>query len=151
MTSIPRFGENTAGVPIVERPSAYAVMRDLNGAIAVVRTPKGHHLPGGGIDEGESPEQTVIRETREEAGLRVSPGREFARAIQFVFSLEHGALFAKNSAFIAAEVVGGCSPSECDHQLLWLEPEEAVRLLTHESHKWAVQQLLSADRPPKGN
>lgn len=30
-------------------------------------------LPGGGMDFGEHPEQTVIRETQEETGLQISP------------------------------------------------------------------------------
>lgn len=35
-------------------------------------------LPGGGIHEGESPEEAAVRETEEETGLRVQLGRKIA-------------------------------------------------------------------------
>ena len=56
------------------RPSARAILiRD--GRIAVVHSLKYDYykFPGGGIEEGESPVQAVIRETLEEAGLTVIP------------------------------------------------------------------------------
>ena len=57
----------------MERPTVKAVVFDADGKIAIVG--KGvHHfftLPGGGIDEGESDEQAVLRECREEVGCDV--------------------------------------------------------------------------------
>jgi 8-oxo-dGTP diphosphatase len=144
--AIPSFGKPTAGFSLIERPSAYVVVRDTNGAVAVVRTPKGHYLPGGGIDAGETPEQTVVRETCEEAGVRISADRIFAHAIQFVFSAEECACFAKDSVFFAGVIVGRCAATEPDHHLLWLLPQEALRLLTHESHRWALEKIIATNR-----
>lgn len=47
-----------------------------NGRIAMVHSLKYDYykFPGGGIEAGEDPIRTVIRETREEAGLSVIPG-----------------------------------------------------------------------------
>jgi len=48
------------------------------GSVALVRSSNPNHvpplwwLPGGGIDFGESPEETLIREFLEETGLRVT-------------------------------------------------------------------------------
>jgi 8-oxo-dGTP pyrophosphatase MutT (NUDIX family) len=38
-----------------------------------------YELPGGGVDEGETPEEAVVRELEEEAGLHVQIERELAR------------------------------------------------------------------------
>ncbi len=47
-----------------------------NGKIAMVHSQKYDYykFPGGGIENGEDPIEAMIRETREEAGLKVIPG-----------------------------------------------------------------------------
>ena len=56
---------------------AYGVLVD-QGRVALVRSSNPQHvpplwwLPGGGIDFGESPEDTLVREFEEETGLRVT-------------------------------------------------------------------------------
>lgn len=54
-------------------------------------------IPGGGMEPGETPEQTAIRETREELGLTVSIERLLARVIF------HG----KEQYYYLARVTGG--------------------------------------------
>ena len=50
------------------RRGAYAVTLDPEGRIAVNRNPRGLFLPGGGIEAGETPEDALARELREECG-----------------------------------------------------------------------------------
>lgn len=66
--------------PKVSRIAAYALVHD-SGRLLLCRLSRevprwtGYwRLPGGGIDFGESPEQTVIREVEEETGYRVKVG-----------------------------------------------------------------------------
>ena len=118
------------------------VVRDSAGDVAVARTTKGYHLPGGGLEAGETPHHAAVRETQEETGLIISAGREFARALEFVFSAEEGACYAKDSVFLTGAIAGSGAASEADHDLLWLRPDDAARLLTRESHRWALRQLL---------
>ncbi len=78
-----RFGTTIAGVPGSrkrQRIAVYGVCRDGEGRILLARaspaiTLQGRwFLPGGGVDHGESPTDSLRREIEEEAGLAVSLG-----------------------------------------------------------------------------
>jgi 8-oxo-dGTP diphosphatase len=143
---IPSFGRAPAGVPVVRRPSAYAVVSDGHGRIAVVRTPgSGRFLPGGGIEAGESAGQTIVREAREECGLELRPGGSLGFAEEIVHAPGEGAWFAKQGAFLAAEPRRAAAPpGEPGHALEWRTPAEAVALLAPASHRWIVQRWSAA-------
>jgi 8-oxo-dGTP pyrophosphatase MutT (NUDIX family) len=56
---------------LIWRPAAYAIIvRDSN--ILLTKQHNAFHLPGGGIELGEMPENGVIREVKEETGVVVS-------------------------------------------------------------------------------
>ena len=122
----------------MRRPSAYALVRNTRGEWALVRTPQGCFLPGGGMEPEETPQQTVKRESREECGFVLDPGPVAARAIQFVYSTEEEEYFEKVCEFVEAELIALVEPSEDDHELLWLDLDQALKFLSHESHRWAL-------------
>ena len=69
-------------LPVV--PCVGAVVHDAAGRLLLIRRGHDPHrglwsLPGGRIEAGESPEQAVVREVREETGLDVVPGRQVGR------------------------------------------------------------------------
>lgn len=136
---VPIFGVRLAGCRYVVRPSAYAMLRAEDGAIAVVREPRGWILPGGGIEGDETPEQAVVREAREECGLVIAPFAVVARATEIVHSPAGHTGVEKVSVFLEASVVGFGPATEPDHELFWLPPAEAMARLSHKSHRWAVQ------------
>jgi 8-oxo-dGTP diphosphatase len=86
----------------------------------------------------ETPQQTVKRESREECGFVLDPGRVTVRAIQFAYSTEEKEYFEKVCEFVEAELIGLVAPAEDDHELFWLDLEQALKALSHESHRWAV-------------
>lgn len=136
----PVFGERVSGVAYVRRPSAYAIIRNAAGEVAVVRTPKGAFLPGGGIEAGETPEEAVVREVLEECGFAIRLLSRLPDAVQFVHAPAEARHFEKCSAFFEAVVAGSqTSAVESGHEVLWLAQDAARRLLSHESHSWAVQ------------
>jgi len=138
---IPVFGQRALDCPYVVRPSAYALVRNAENQIAVVRTSSGCFLPGGGIEDAEGPERAVEREALEECGLVLSVVRPVGRAVEIVRSAAEQTCFEKGSTFVEARLQTATSPREPGHELLWLTPSEAVSRLSHESHRWAVQQF----------
>jgi 8-oxo-dGTP diphosphatase len=134
------FGDRRANRIYDPRPSAYVVVEEGDGAIAVVRTPKGLFLPGGGLVDGEGPEAAAVRECAEECGLVVSISSRIGVADEYVHSESEGRYWCKESHFFRGAVErgggGGCEP---DHELVWLGRAEATRSLTHDSHRWAVR------------
>jgi len=143
MPDLPVFGTKLDGVEYVVRPSAYALLPNEAGDLAVMRTPKGHFLPGGGVEPGESVEAAVARETREEAGLVVEATRTIGEAVEFTRALDEDAWYQKVSTFVGARVVGHADAAEPDHELLWLPPARAADALTPPSHVWAVARLVA--------
>jgi ADP-ribose pyrophosphatase YjhB (NUDIX family) len=78
MTSSEEFAAYIAGLPRVLAGAA-ALFRDVEGRVLLVEPNyrEGWALPGGTIesDDGETPRQGARRETLEEIGLDVEPGR----------------------------------------------------------------------------
>jgi 8-oxo-dGTP pyrophosphatase MutT (NUDIX family) len=58
------------------RVGAYAIVHEESRGVLLAHWQEGSHggwtLPGGGMEPGEHPEQTVVREVAEETGYRVS-------------------------------------------------------------------------------
>ena len=54
------FGEILPGVQYVDRPGGYGFLRDARGSLAVVETPAGLFLPGGGADPEEFQRWAVL-------------------------------------------------------------------------------------------
>lgn len=139
--SAPVFTEPGARSPFVTRPCAYALIEDAEHRLAIVRTPQGTVLPGGGIEGKETPERAIEREAREECGFAVRVGRWSVRAIQRAYSAPEKTHFEKPSTFCDARVTRrGLGASELDHELVWVTHAEARELLSHESQRWAVER-----------
>ena len=143
--SIPEFGDKQPGRVYVPRPGAYGLVYDQQGRIAVMETLRGAFLPGGGIEEGESPAQALVREVREECGLGVTVGERLGEAAEYRCTEGHSFAIRKDCIFFAATFLSETpgesgAATEAGHTLRWLTPSEAEERLAHGSQKWIVHQ-----------
>ena len=138
---IPEFGQRVPGQTYVPRPGSYALLFDAQGRIAVMETPHGGFLPGGGSEGSETPEETLVREVREECGFDVEMLRRIGEAVEYVYTPGNAEGIRKECVFFAANVgLAQGATTEADHVLAWLEPQEAEARLVHGSQQWAVRQ-----------
>jgi ribosomal protein S18 acetylase RimI-like enzyme/8-oxo-dGTP pyrophosphatase MutT (NUDIX family) len=134
------FGTPPENGSAITRPSAYAVVTNARGEIAIVQAKEGTLLPGGGIDGNESPELAAVREVAEECALQITITGDLGQAIQFVTSIEKGATFEKRSRFVSARVQSPIRGATPEHTTYWLTVREALETVTYESHAWAIRR-----------
>lgn len=141
------FGHREPGVDYALRPGGYAVVLRA-GTLAMLETPAGRLLPGGGCESGETAERAAIREALEECGLRIALRATLGTADELVFSRSEQRHFRKRGTFFLAEVLAYDGPGEPDHCLLW-RPWDEVARLRHGSHRWAVERALARIADPR--
>ena len=147
MQQAPQFGDADPGVNYRDRPAAFGLgLRD--GRLALVRVTYPDKapffdLPGGGVDAGESPEQALIREFGEETGLIVQVGPRLGLANQR-FRRKNGEPTNNLCTFFEVEVQGADTrlKIEQDHELVWVEPVQALKALRLEAQAWALTLWL---------
>ena len=137
------FGEKN-NVSYVDRKGAYLIAEN-DGKIAVVKTPKGLFLLGGGIDENETDEAAIIRECREEIGYE-------AVVEQFVCSAESygkhpviGFFHPIQSYYVGKLLLQVDTPMESDHQLVWHTYAELKGNLYVPMQNWALDVCMHDD------
>jgi 8-oxo-dGTP diphosphatase len=157
-TACLQFGTAEPGLVYRLRATAFGLVTH-EGKLACVRVDRGEgsyfDLPGGAVDGAETEEQALLREFLEETGMSVRAVARIAEASQF-FRKSDGAPVNNSGGFWTAECLA-LDPSakiEADHDLVWLHPHEALTMLRHDAHAWAVAvwmrghvQLSHTERP----
>ncbi len=101
-------------------------------------------LPKGLVDEGESPEETAIREVREEAGIQTEKVQPLDQIEYWYYSTEHGqrVRFHKFVSFYLLRYLSG-DVRKHDHEVneaRWVEIDKAHAMLAFEGEKKIVEQ-----------
>ncbi len=87
------------------------------------------------IEEGESEEETALREAEEEAGLKIKIIHDFKEKINYMYKL-HGDLIKKEVIFLVAEANSkGVKLSHEHSDFKWLPFEEALKLMKYKNQK----------------
>lgn len=120
---------------IGRRPSVRGII-ERDGRIAMMYSQKyGYYkLPGGGMEEGETLEETLIREVREESGLQLIPSsiRPFGR-VQRIEKGGREAIFVQENYYFFCQAGADALPQTLDEYeqeerftLAFISPEEAI-------------------------
>ncbi|MEK6261728.1 MAG: NUDIX domain-containing protein [Planctomycetota bacterium] len=136
-----RFGNPPPGIVCRDRRAAYAVIHGPDGHVAVVCVNvRGHDefwLPGGGMLDHESPEQTIVREVREELGRTAKVLRRIGESVQFFYAGDEGCWYKMVAHFFAAELQGDAD-EQAEYELHWVDPGVRKLDFFHECHAWAA-------------
>ncbi|MGV8930380.1 MAG: NUDIX domain-containing protein [Brevundimonas sp.] len=146
MSASCQFGRAEPGLDYRPRPAAFGLVVET-GKLACVRVDRGEgsyfDLPGGAVEGAESEPQALVREFLEETGLTVRPIARIAEASQY-FRKTDGEPINNTGGFWTAALLSlePAAKVEADHELVWLDPHQALARLRHEAHAWAVTAWL---------
>jgi 8-oxo-dGTP diphosphatase len=140
-------------LPVVRQVSAGGVVyrRTAGGAeVAIVRVgPKRRwQLPKGIVDEGEKPEQTAVREVREEAGVDARLVAPLDTIEYWYAGDERDGRRVRFHKFVHLFVLEYTSGDVADHdhevdEARWVPLAEATSMLSFESERKAMKQALA--------
>lgn len=111
----------------------------------------------GSVDDGETPEETLIKEIREETGykhakivakLGVADGL-FYHVPKKTNKLVHGHIFVAELQDDARDTISDDENSK--HDIEWKTKEELATFLTPETHRYALELLENGYRPYAGD
>lgn len=146
MSAVLQFGLAGSGPDYRPRPAAFGLVVE-DGRLACVRVDRGEgsyfDLPGGAVDGDETEQQAVAREFLEETGMTVRPLVRIAHAAQYFLKSDGEPINNIGGFWIVEQLsLDPGAKVEADHDLVWLEPYEALARLRHDAHAWAVTVWL---------
>ncbi len=120
------------------REAVRAVILNKNKIAMVKSNTNGYYkFPGGGIEQGESHIDTLIRETQEEAGLQIIPEsiKEFGMLLEIRKGINDNEIFEQKSYYYYANVTSNISLQNLDsyeyelgYELEYVEISKAYRI-----------------------
>ena len=120
--------------------SVAGLVTNDRGEILLVNSPwRGWEYPGGLIEPGESFEEALRREIREEAGVEI----EILRFVGICKNVEKNIV---NIDFACRYVSGELTTSEESTEVIWASPEEAMEMITFPLTKKRLANMLSGSK-----
>ena len=118
--------------------SVAGLVSDGSGKVLLVKSPRrGWEYPGGMVEPGETFEQALLREIKEESGIDA----EVAGFIGICKNIEKDIV---NIDFACRAVAGQPTPSDESAEVAWVSREEAQRMVTFPLTKKRLANMLSA-------
>ena len=120
--------------------SVAALVTNDKGEILLVNSPwRGWEYPGGLIEPGETFQEALRREIREEAGVEV----EIERFVGICKNVEKNIV---NIDFVCRYISGTLTCSEESTEVIWATPEQAMEMITFPLTRKRLANMLSGDR-----
>ncbi len=132
------FGRQIKEQKYIDREGAYLICIE-NNTVAVVKTPKGFFLPGGGIDCGESHIECIQRELLEETGFLCEIDRYICSAEEYLHHEKLGYFHPIQNYYIGKLTEQAMQPVETDHLLEWLPVCDIENKMYLKSQGWAIK------------
>ncbi|MDF2946436.1 MAG: hydrolase, family [Bacillales bacterium] len=137
------FGNRLQGINYTDRISVYAITFNNDNKVPVVKTPNGYFLLGGGIESNETHKDCLTRECLEEAGLSIEVKEFICKGDIYFWSTKFDYYMHAVGFFYYVELNADVTlPTECDHELLWLNIDDCCNKLFLEHQVWAVKQAF---------
>jgi 8-oxo-dGTP diphosphatase len=141
-----RFGDPVRPeIAYVERPGAYAVIRDGDDLLVTeqVAPRLEFQLPGGGIDRDEHPVPALHRECLEETGWTIRVLRRLGAFQRYTYMPDYD-IWARKVChiYLARPVMHTGPPLEPGHTALWMPLDSAAALLGNAGDRHYVAQLI---------
>lgn len=138
------FGIKEDGIDYIKRPGVYGICFQKKASVlsvAVINTPRGYFLPGGGIELNEDHDTCLKREFIEETGRLIDIMGFVGESDQVGFTPRTKRYLELLGNFYLVRIlenVGG--KVEDDHKLEWLEVEEAKDSMHLEYQSYAISE-----------
>lgn len=123
-----------------QEKSCGAIVLNKNNEVLLVHHNKGHwDLPKGHVEEGETEEQTAIREVKEETNIDIVINSKYRYTTKY--SPKEGVM--KEVVFFLANNIGERQKPQLEEvsEVKWFEFEEAIKQITFDNSKIILNQL----------
>lgn len=122
-----------------DRKGAYLVVLKED-KFAVIKTPKGYFLLGGGIDKNEQDEECIKRECLEEIGYSVEVNQFICSAETYCKHPKIGFFHPIQNYYIGELIEKIKEPIETDHLLEWISYENIKNNMFLGMQNWAIDE-----------
>ncbi len=143
------IGEKIEGKEYHERKTAYGLIFNENDEIAVAYIEKYnmYNLIGGKLEKNETPKEALIRETKEEIGYSIKD-IEYLCDLGCYYYLEilDKYEFAVMDVYKAKIDEKVCNPTEKDHKLVWVKPEDIADKMYFEYHRYILKEFVKGEK-----
>lgn len=117
--------------------SVAGLVLNSNGDILLVKNPRrGWEYPGGMVESGETFQEALIREVKEEAGVDIE-------IVGFVGLCKNVEKDVVNIDFICKAIGGTLTTSDESTEVMWANREEALKMITFPLTRKRIENMLS--------